>query len=176
MLEAKRLPLSAADPVRESRAVRAFLAAPSLRLSGPADGVMALPMRERIAALRVALLDTGVTVYSSHHDDQWVSRDGMGALAPTPFRAMQGADVVFAYIGSRPSTAMGMELGWATALRKPIVLIVNEPRVHSALIEQLESATQVLPIHDEGPLAPSSLRHTVVTALDWADGTIALAG
>ncbi|SEK74886.1 nucleoside 2-deoxyribosyltransferase [Streptacidiphilus jiangxiensis] len=177
MLEVKRQRfLVSADPARETRNVRAFLAAPSLRLAGPADGVMSLPLRERIAALRVALLDSGVTVYSSHHDEEWVSREGTGPRVPSPFRAMQSADVVFAYVGQRPSTGMGMELGWATALRKPVVLMVDEAKVHGVLIDQLESVTKVLPIKDDGPMTPSALRHTVVTALDWADQAAPLAG
>jgi nucleoside 2-deoxyribosyltransferase len=144
---------------------------------------MALPLRERIAALRVALLDSGVTVYSSHHDDAWVWREAtsakvaMGPRVSVPFRAMQSADVVFAYIGQRASTGLGMELGWASALRKPVVLLVNQAQVHRPLIEHLEAVTQVLPLADDVAGAPSALRRIVITALDWADHAVSpLAG
>jgi nucleoside 2-deoxyribosyltransferase len=149
----------ATDP--DSYPVRAFLAAPSVRLTGPADGVLPLRMRERIAALRVALLDSGVMVYSAHQDQEWVSRDQPpGPRLPSPFRAMQSADIVFAYIGSPLSAAVGIELGWATALRKPIVL--------------MESVTAVLPLADNPDWSPSAWRRTVVTALDWSDCVEAL--
>jgi hypothetical protein len=163
----------ATDP--DSYPVRAFLAAPSVRLTGPADGVLPLRMRERIAALRVALLDSGVMVYSAHQDQEWVSRDQPpGPRLPSPFRAMQSADIVFAYIGSPLSAAVGIELGWATALRKPIVLIVDRVQEYNRLIEEMESVTAVLPLADNPDWSPSAWRRTVVTALDWSDCVEAL--
>jgi nucleoside 2-deoxyribosyltransferase len=155
------------------RSLRVFLAAPSLRLTGPADGVFTLALRGRVTALREALLDAGVTVYSQHHDDCWTTRGlGTGYRVPSAFRGMQSADLAFAYIGSPLSAGVGMELGWATALRKPVVLLVDETVAHSPMISTLEEVSPVLPIHFDTGWNAQALRHAVITALDWADTSV----
>jgi hypothetical protein len=160
--------------VGRDRPIRALLAAPSVRLTGRADGVLPLQLQARIAALRVALLDAGVQVYSAHHDQEWTSRDtgtGLGDRVPSSFRAAQSCDVVFAYLGTPLSAAVGLELGWASALRKPLVLLMDTPKNYNNLITELESVTTVLPVVDDPSWSPSAWRHTVITALDWMDQT-----
>ncbi|MFC5909665.1 hypothetical protein [Streptacidiphilus monticola] len=159
--------LVAADARRN---LRVFLAAPSLRLTGPADGVFSLALRGRVTAMREALLDAGVSVFSAHHDDVWVTRGmGTGTRVPSAFRAMQSADLAFAYIGSPLSAGVGMELGWATALRKPVVLLVDQAVSHAPIIQTLEEVSPVLPLEFDTHWSAEALRHAVVTALDWAD-------
>jgi nucleoside 2-deoxyribosyltransferase len=152
------------------RSLRVFLAAPSLRLTGPADGVFTLALRAKVTALRDALLDSGVTVYSQHHDDCWTTRGlGTGFRVPSAFRGMQSADLAFAYVESPLSAGVGMELGWASALRKPVVLLVDHAAAHNPMISTLEEVSPVLPLRFDTGWTGQSLRHAVVTALDWAD-------
>jgi nucleoside 2-deoxyribosyltransferase len=154
--------------------MRVFLAAPSLRLTGPADGVFSLALRGRINAMRDALLESGVSVFSAHHDDVWVTRGvGTGLRAPSAFRAMQSADLAFAYVGSPLSAGVGMELGWASALRKPVVLLVDKAVSHSPMITTLEEVSPVLPLEFDTQWSHAQLRHTIITALDWADTSVA---
>jgi hypothetical protein len=152
--------------------LRAFLVAPSVRTTGKPDGVLSLQARSRIQALRTALFDAGVEVYSTGDDqDRWTSRDtgvGMGDRVPGPFRAAQGCDVAFAYIGTPLSAAVGLELGYASSLRKPIVMLVDRVAYHQ-LIRELESVTHVLPIVDDPRWSSADLRRIVTTALDWVD-------
>ena len=156
------------------RSLRVFLAAPSLRLTGPADGVFSLALRGKVTALRDALLDAGVTVYSQHHDDCWTTRGlGTGFRVPSAFRGMQSADLAFAYVQSPLSAGVGMELGWASALRKPLVLLVDQAAAHNPMISTLEEVSPVLPIQFDANWSAQSLRHAVVTALDWADTSLA---
>lgn len=156
------------------RSLRVFLAAPSLRLTGPSDGVFTLALRSKVSALREALLDAGVTVYSQHHDDCWTTRGiGTGFRVPSAFRGMQSADLAFAYVESPLSAGVGMELGWASALRKPLVLLVDHAAAHNPMISTLEEVCPVLPLQFDVSWSPQNLRHAVLTALDWADTSLA---
>jgi len=156
------------------RCLRVFLAAPSLRLTGPADGVFTLALRGKVTALRDALLDAGVTVYSQHHDDTWTTRGlGTGLRVPSAFRGMQSADLAFAYVEAPLSAGVGMELGWASALRKPLVLLVDHAVAHNPMISTLEEVCPVLPIQFDSNWSAKNLQHAVVTALDWADTSLA---
>jgi len=155
------------------RSLRVFLAAPSLRLTGPADGVFTLALRAKVTALREALLDAGVTVFSQHHDDCWTTRGlGTGFRVPSAFRGMQSADLCFAYVESPLSAGVGMELGWASALRKPLVLLVDQAATHNPMISTLEEVSPVLPLKFDPGWSARSLQHAVVTALDWADNSL----
>ncbi len=158
------------------RSLRVFLAAPSLRLTGPADGVFSLALRGRVSLFREALLAAGVTVYSQHHDDCWTTRGfGTGSRVPSPFRGMQSADLVVAYVGTPLSAGVGLELGWATALRKPVVLLVEQAVAHSPMISTLEEVSPVLPIRFDPNWSAKDLQHTFVAALDWADTSLCYA-
>ncbi|GAA5004823.1 hypothetical protein GCM10025734_43460 [Kitasatospora paranensis] len=55
----------------EGRRARVFLAAPLMRLTGPADSVVTLASRTRLTTLRSTLLRSGAAVYSAHHSDAW---------------------------------------------------------------------------------------------------------
>jgi nucleoside 2-deoxyribosyltransferase len=155
------------------RSLRVFLAAPSLRLTGAVDGVFTLALRAKVTALREALLDAGVTVFSRHHDDCWTARTlGTGFRVPSGFRGMQSADVCFAYAESPLPIGVGMELGWASALRKPLVLLVDRAAAHNPMIATLEDVSPVLPLKFDTGWSARSLQHAVVTALDWADTSL----
>lgn len=157
------------------RSLRVYLAAPVKVLSGEGDKVISLAQRGRISRVRDALLDAGVSVFSTQHGDAWVTRGmGIGLRAPSTFRALQSADLVVGHVSSPVSPACALELGWATALRKPLVLLLEEPVVHSALIDELEAVVPVLPLSFEGEWTTDMLRHAVVTAMDWADLTVDL--
>jgi hypothetical protein len=166
------------------RKLRCFVTTPSMRLSLPAEGVLTLAQRERTAGLRVALLDAGVMIYSSHRDDAWVARteegertsEGYSAHIPSAFRAMQGADLVFADI-SGPTLPAGvtLELGWASALRKPMVIFMERPAQHQQLVDELESVAPVLPIVYDPTWTARALRHVVLTAMDWSDDLLVTA-
>jgi hypothetical protein len=164
------------EPTVDPRRLRVFLAAPSLRLTGSADAVFTLPLRQRIHALRDTLLDAGVAVYSTHHDEAWVTRGvPPERRAPSPFRAIQSADLAFAYVGSPLSAGVGLELGWVSAMRKPVVLLVDRAVAHTPMISTLESVTSVLPLEFDSSWSATALKYAVVTALDWADVSLSYA-
>lgn len=64
---------------------------------------------------------------------------------PLDFEEMQESDLVIAF----PEDSMGVavELGWASALKKKVVLILNEKDKSSPLIRALNTVTDVEKIH-----------------------------
>ncbi|MER5867412.1 hypothetical protein [Kitasatospora sp. NPDC002040] len=159
----------------EGRRARVFLAAPLMRLTGPADSVVTLASRTRLTTLRSALLKSGAAVYSAHHSDAWtVAGRAPEPRVPSDFRALQTADLVFAYVGAPLSAGVALELGWASSLRKPIVLLVDEAITHNPLIATIEQVAPVLPLVFDDSWSQEALRHTVETALDWAGMALSL--
>ncbi|WP_457033066.1 hypothetical protein [Kitasatospora sp. P5_F3] len=159
----------------EGRRARVFLAAPLMRLTGPADSVVTLASRTRLTTLRSTLLKSGAAVYSAHHSDAWtVAGRAPEPRVPSDFRALQTADLVFAYVGAPLSAGVALELGWASSLRKPVVLLVDEAITHNPLIATIEQVAPVLPLVFDDTWSQDALRHTVETALDWAGMALSL--
>lgn len=123
-------------------ATRVFLAAPYSQYMDTATGEVAATRRSQLDGLRHRFLDAGAEVFSAHHNESW----GRGWLPPdkcTPadFRAMRAADVVCAVVGSPPSSGVAVELGWASAFGKPIVVVDHQHSGCSPLILGIDSIT-----------------------------------
>ncbi|MEV6115159.1 hypothetical protein AB0L59_22225 [Streptomyces sp. NPDC052109] len=151
--------------------LRVFLAAPFVQFIDPADGVVRPQWRQRLSALREALLDAGHAVFNAHHNEGW----GEWGLppqecVPSDFRAMQCADLVLAYPGTPPSTGVALELGWASALRKPVALLLDPGTAYSPMISALGEVSPVLQLPFDGSWSAQCLDGAVHTALDWAAG------
>jgi nucleoside 2-deoxyribosyltransferase len=147
---------------------RVFLAAPFAQWLS-ADGVVDSAARRGLTALRQKFLDLGLPVFNAHHNERW----GQGWLppetcVPNDFRAMQTADVVCAYLGTPASGGVCLELGWASAMHKPVLLVLDDGAKHSQMIEGLATVTPVRRLVVTGGL-------TDETATDIVDAMVALA-
>ncbi|MGK4906477.1 nucleoside 2-deoxyribosyltransferase [Streptomyces albus] len=146
---------------------RVFLAAPFAQLI---DGdAVTDTWRDRLEAVRRALLEDGFHVFSAHHNEAW----GAAGLppeecVPSDFRAMVACDAVCAYLGNPVSTGVAMELGWASLLRKPVVLAHNRGTVLSPMLRGLGTLTRVTEVTLE-----NGLDKAAVQALASATGTLA---
>ncbi len=119
-----------------------FLAAP---YSQWMDWDRAVLRPDRVAYLREihqALLDAGYAVFSAHHNEQW-GRSWLPAAVCTPadFLAVSRCDVMCAILGSPPSPGVLVEMGWASALGKPIVVLAEDELPQ--LVAGLETITAV---------------------------------
>ncbi|MGH3717729.1 MAG: nucleoside 2-deoxyribosyltransferase [Pseudonocardiaceae bacterium] len=122
---------------------RVFLAAPFAQWLSE-DGLVDPTWRDRLSMLRQGFLDAGMPVFSAHHNERW----GAGWLpaevcVPNDFRAMETCDVVCAYLGTPASAGVCIELGWASAMRKPILLVLDRGIKHSQMIKGLTTVTRV---------------------------------
>jgi hypothetical protein len=79
---------------------------------------------------------------------------------------------VVACVGSPLSSGVALELGWASAMRKPIILLVDRAVEHNPLVESLEEVCPVFPLAYDNSWSATALQQILVTALDWADHTI----
>lgn len=151
---------------RSIRGTRVFLAAPYSQLMDWAAGRVLENWRTRIDGLRRELIDAGAAVFSAHHNESW----GSGWLppevcTPTDFRAMAAADVVCAVLGSPPSGGVTVELGWASAMAKPVVLILSPGGSHTPLVSGLGAVTPTAYL-DEPADWDATFRSEVLDALE----------
>jgi hypothetical protein len=154
------------DPHNEVPPVRVFLAAPFTQLIDDHDGVVTRSWRAEIRAMYDALEGRGRSVFLAHEREAW-GEDLMTPEVCTPldFAEMQRADVVCAYIGAPPSLGVHIELGWASSMRKPTLMLTDETVRYSPLLwglTQLTDATY-LPLNGR---ALSAATDEVCDALD----------
>jgi nucleoside 2-deoxyribosyltransferase len=93
----------------------------------PQTGALETARIAHIAALREALLAQGAAVFSAHHNEDW-GRSWLPSEICTPadFLAVGKSDVVCAVLGAPPSPGVLVELGWASALHKALVILVEQ--------------------------------------------------
>jgi len=123
---------------------RVFLAGPFKALvDEPAHG-MRHSDRVRFESLIDKLEDDGYTVYNAHRRENW----GKAFLAPEEctrldFEEISDSDVFVAFPGSPASPGTHVEIGWASALGKPIVLLLEERGDYAFLVRGLHTVTNV---------------------------------
>jgi nucleoside 2-deoxyribosyltransferase len=120
--------------------VRVFLAAPYSQFMDAATGAVGALWRERLDALRLSFQARGSCVFSAHHNESW-GRDWLAAELCTPIdhEAIRRADVVCAVLGNPPSGGVMIELGWASALQVPCLIILPAGGRFSPLVEGLNT-------------------------------------
>ncbi|MER5974288.1 MULTISPECIES: hypothetical protein [unclassified Streptomyces] len=101
-----------------------FLAAPYTQWMDWSTGELDPGRKKYLQTLRQAFIDRGHAVFNAHQNEQW----GKAWLAPeicTPadFLAVANADVMCVIVGDPPSPGVMIEMGWASALGVPIVLL-----------------------------------------------------
>jgi nucleoside 2-deoxyribosyltransferase len=124
--------------------IRIFLAAPYSRWMEESSGRASSAWRRRLDGLRVALVDRGAEVFSAHHSEAWGERWRPPDLRTRiDLAAMRACDAVCALVGAPPSGGVAVELGWASALAKPCLLMLHPAAMPSPLIAGLGSVTVV---------------------------------
>ncbi|GAA2979862.1 nucleoside 2-deoxyribosyltransferase [Actinokineospora diospyrosa] len=109
-----------------------------------ADGVMRPDERARLESIIAGLESAGHTVYNAHR------REGWGAKFLTPAECTRldldeitASDVFVAFPGSPASPGTHIEIGWASALGKPVVLLLEEGVEYAFLVRGLHTVTNV---------------------------------
>jgi len=86
----------------------------------------------------------GWDVHCAHRREKW-GREFMTPAECTTIdhREISACDVLLASPGSPASPGTHIELGWASALRKPIVLLMEQGKEYAFLVKGLEELTEV---------------------------------
>ena len=106
---------------------KAFLAGPFKGIVDPETGTVRAFERERYEALISHLESRGYDVHNAHKRESW------GATMMTPqectkldYEHIRDSDLFVAFPGAPASPGTHIEIGWASAMDKPIVLLLEE--------------------------------------------------
>lgn len=129
---------------------RIFLAAPfKQRL----DQSQVIQAADQVLLTQImTLLETaGITVDNAHRREFW----GRAMMTPAEctqadYQAIAACDVLLAFPGQPASPGTHIELGWASAMHKPIVLLLQAGKTYAYLVQGLGTVGDVtyLTYHD----------------------------
>ncbi|SCE38290.1 Nucleoside 2-deoxyribosyltransferase [Streptomyces sp. DvalAA-14] len=143
--------------VRQTRSI--FLGGPFKALVDT-DGAMDTRARARFEALIEGLEAAGYQVHNAHRRESW------GAKFLTPdectrldYDEIAASSVFIAFPGHPASPGTHIEIGWASAMGKPIVLLLEEGRDYAFLVRGLHTVADVtyLTVGDTGSLTADVL-------------------
>jgi hypothetical protein len=121
-----------------------FVGGPFYHLVDPATGLMSDRDQSRFTRLIEYFEGLGATVYNAHRREAW-GAEFMGPLECTQrdFTEISGSDLFIAYPGVPASPGTHVECGWASALGKPMILLLEKDQKHTFLVTGLPSIANV---------------------------------
>jgi nucleoside 2-deoxyribosyltransferase len=121
-----------------------FVGGPFFQLVDPETGIMSELDQQKFTKLIEYFEGRGATVYNAHRREAW------GAQFLTPdeatkldFTEISKSDVFVAFPGVPASPGTHVEIGWASALGKPMVLMLEKGKKHTFLVTGLEQIANV---------------------------------
>jgi len=120
--------------------MRVFLAAPFSSVYRKRTGRIDSKFRKRLESIIKLLTEKGHDVICAHIREDW----GQNLMSPDEFTPLdldliKECDVVIAYVDDYQPSGVYIEMGWASALRKKIIVLAERP------ISQLSPLVQGLP-------------------------------
>ena len=133
--------MSATDAVRGKRA---FVGGPFKALVDPTTSRMSDTEITRLERLIAYLESLGYEVYNAHKREAW----GQTFLPPEEctrrdYEEIAASELFVAFPGSPPSPGTHVEIGWASALGKRMVLLLEDGATYAFLVEGLASVADV---------------------------------
>ncbi|MEU9480457.1 nucleoside 2-deoxyribosyltransferase [Streptomyces sp. NPDC048191] len=121
-----------------------FLGGPFKGIVDPATGEMDKRYRCRFEALIDRLDSEGYVVHNAHRRESW----GAAFLTPEEctrldFDEISASDVFVAFPGAPASPGTHVEIGWASALGKPIVFLLEQDAEYALLVRGLHTVANV---------------------------------
>ncbi|MFE9747044.1 nucleoside 2-deoxyribosyltransferase [Saccharothrix saharensis] len=135
---------------------RVFLGGPFKASVDPATGTLRAAERARLESVIARLERDGHEVHNAHR------REGWGAAFLTPeectrldFEEISASDVFVAFPGAPASPGTHVEIGWASALGKPVVLLLEDGAEYAFLVRGLHTVADVvfLPVGPDSDVA-----------------------
>ena len=123
--------------------MKIFFSAPFTPLHNPITGFSGTH-RDLFESIVRTLEDAKHDVYSAHFIEEWgEALREPNILALEDFNAVRDCDLVIAFLGELMSQGVLIELGWASAFRRPIILITQTSVEYSPMIQGLSSLTNI---------------------------------
>lgn len=129
---------------RPARGPSAFLAGPFKGIVDPRTAQMRDFERARYQEIIAYLEECGYVVHNAHRREDW----GASFLTPDEctrldWEQIRGSDLFIAFPGSPPSPGTHIEIGWAAAFGKPMILLLEEGCDYAFLIRGLHTVADV---------------------------------
>ncbi len=121
-----------------------------LFLSAPLTQYLAMPGRTTLDDFRTewtrlteVLEAAGHDVFSAHRRESWgADLDLPGPALSADLAGLDESDLVIAYVGSPPSPGVQLELGYAVARQKSLVVFVDRGQAAPYLVRGLPTVTE----------------------------------
>ncbi|MCP2258154.1 Nucleoside 2-deoxyribosyltransferase [Streptoalloteichus tenebrarius] len=131
-------------PDRDASAPTVFIGGPFKGCVDPLTGEIDPAVRRRYERLITFFRERGWTVTNAHETEAW----GRGMVTPwecteRDFRWMLDCDLFVAFPGDPPSPGTHVEIGWATGLGRPVVVLLEENHAYAALVTGLPAVGAV---------------------------------
>jgi len=125
--------------IRRSRPQqKVFLSAPFTQKMDLRRGVLRPKYKLFLYTIKVGLERLGYSTYLAHEREKWGrARCHPAEFVREDFRALRSSSLIIAYLEKRLSTGVLVELGWASALRKPVILFAHDRSVVPLIIQGL---------------------------------------
>ncbi|GGM86969.1 nucleoside 2-deoxyribosyltransferase [Dactylosporangium sucinum] len=121
-----------------------FVGGPFYALVNPETGLMAEQDQNKIESIIQYFEKAGAKVYNAHRREAWGAKF---LTAPEctklDFTEISQSDVFVAYPGVPVSPGTHVEVGWASALGKPMVLLLEKGAKHTFLVTGLQTVANV---------------------------------
>jgi len=123
---------------------KVFLAGPFKSLVDEKTGLMSTYERGKLESLISFFENEGWLVHNAHKREGW-GKDFMTPLQCTKidFDEISTCDLFAAFPGSPASPGTHIEIGWASALKKKIVLFLEKDKDYAFLIQGLHAVADV---------------------------------
>jgi nucleoside 2-deoxyribosyltransferase len=122
----------------------AFLAGPFKGIMDAETGMIRAFERRRFEALIGHMEARGYIVDNAHRRESW----GANFMAPQDctrldYENIRDCDLFVAFPGDPASPGTHIEIGWASALRKPMILLLEEGHTYAFLVKGLHVVSPV---------------------------------
>lgn len=122
--------------------MKVFLAFPFSNIISGDSKIVDQQYQLFLSKIRNHIINEGFEVFLAHYREKW-GKALMTAQECTPLdlMEMQDSDLVIAFPGSPISGGVHIELGWASALKKKVVLFLKRDEQYSPLILGMDTVT-----------------------------------
>ncbi|MFF3062389.1 nucleoside 2-deoxyribosyltransferase [Streptomyces sp. NPDC057909] len=137
-----------------------FIGGPFKAAVDPETGILSHELQGRYRKLIGFYEENGWEVLSAHREEGWgLEMVPASVCTERDFRWMGSCDLFVAFPGDPASPGTHVEIGWGSAMGRPMILLLEEQGRHAALVTGLGGvapATTYL-TYDEGPGFMASL-------------------